>query len=146
MNKNMPKSRTSLFLMELIIAILFFSIASAVCMQLFAKAHLTSEKTKELNHAVSIAQSCAEAMRGSDGTIDTVASYFPQAIVNGNQMEIPYDNDFNVSSKDNASYVCNVTIAPNGVVQKMTIEFIKLSDQSEIYKLNATKYVSDFEE
>ena len=32
-------SGSSLFLMELILAILFFSVASAVCVQLFARAH-----------------------------------------------------------------------------------------------------------
>ena len=35
----MNRSKTSLFLMELIIAILFFSLSCAVCIQLFFKAH-----------------------------------------------------------------------------------------------------------
>lgn len=139
---NKSKSRTALFLMELIIAILFFSIASAVCMQLFAKAHLTSVKTRELNKAVSIAQSYAEVMRGTDGSIDSIVQCFPEAIVVDNYMEIFYDSDFNVCSPDVAEYVSDVTITPNGAIQNMSIVFVKLSDNTEVYRLNATKYMN----
>lgn len=142
MNKNATKSRTSLFLMELIIAILFFSLASAVCMQLFAKAHLTSMKTKELNHAVLIAQSYAEVMRGTDGSIESITAQFPDAIVDDNYFEVFYDSDFNVCAPDDASYVSDVTITPNGAIQNMTITFVKLEDYSEIYSLTATKYMN----
>lgn len=48
----MKSSRSSLFLMELIISILFFSIASAACIQLFVKAHLLDQKTQEQNQAL----------------------------------------------------------------------------------------------
>ena len=34
-----PAKRSSLFLLELMIAILFFCLASAVCVQIFVKAH-----------------------------------------------------------------------------------------------------------
>ena len=37
--KRTPAKRSSLFLLELIIAILFFSLTSAVCVQFFARAH-----------------------------------------------------------------------------------------------------------
>ena len=40
-------SRSALFLMELIFSILFFALASAVCVQLFVKAHLLSVSTQE---------------------------------------------------------------------------------------------------
>ena len=33
---------SSLFLLELILAVLFFSVASALCIQIFTKAHLMS--------------------------------------------------------------------------------------------------------
>ena len=135
MNENMGKSRTSLFLMELIIVILFFSIASAVCMQLFAKAHLTSVKTKELNHAVAIAQSYAEVMRGTDGSMDSIVANFPEAIVTDNYMEIFYDSDFQVCAPDAASYVSDVTITPNGAIQNITIVFVKLSDYTAYIRI-----------
>ena len=47
-----PAKRSSLFLLELMIAILFFCLASAVCVQIFVKAHTTSRETQELNTAL----------------------------------------------------------------------------------------------
>ncbi len=40
---------SSLFLLELILAILFFSLASAVCVQFFVKSHLLSRDARNLN-------------------------------------------------------------------------------------------------
>ena len=48
--------------MEMIIAILFFSLASAVCIQLFARSHLLSTQTVNQNHAVVQAQNLAEIL------------------------------------------------------------------------------------
>ena len=44
-------SRSGLFLLELIIAILFFAVTSAVCVNLFVQAHLTSAESSNLTAA-----------------------------------------------------------------------------------------------
>lgn len=51
----------------MIIAILFFSLASAVCIQLFAKSHLLSTQTVNQNHAVIQAQNLAESYLALEG-------------------------------------------------------------------------------
>lgn len=56
----MKKSKSSLFLMELIIVIFFFSLTSAVCLEIFVKAHLVGENTKDLNNAVLYAENAGE--------------------------------------------------------------------------------------
>ena len=58
--KRKPAKRSSLFLMELIIAILFFCLASAVCVRFFVKSHLIERDTTALNHAANYASSVAE--------------------------------------------------------------------------------------
>lgn len=63
----MRTSKSSLFLMELIISILFFSIASAVCIQLFVKAHLLNIRTQEQNQTVVWSQNLAELWRAYEG-------------------------------------------------------------------------------
>lgn len=50
--KRTPAKRSSLFLLELIIAILFFSLTSAVCVRVFVQAHLISRQTQEQNMAL----------------------------------------------------------------------------------------------
>ena len=142
MNKNLPKSKTALFLMELIIVILFFSLASAVCMQLFARSHLISKQTTELNHAVAIAQSYAEVMRGTDGSMTSILEAFPDAIAEDNYFEVFYDEHFQVCDPSAASYVSDVTVTPNGAIQNMEIRIVRLSDYNEIYTLQATKYMN----
>ena len=52
-------SKSGIFLMELILSILFFSIAAAVCVKLFVTAHRLSDQSVNLNHAVSMAESIA---------------------------------------------------------------------------------------
>lgn len=63
----MKTSKSSLFLMELIISILFFSIASAVCIQLFVKAHVLNTRTQEQNQTVVWSQNLAELWRAYEG-------------------------------------------------------------------------------
>lgn len=54
-------SRSGLFLLELMIVILFFAVTSAVCVNLFVQAHLTSTAGGELTAATREVQSAAEA-------------------------------------------------------------------------------------
>ena len=56
----MQKSKSALFLMELIIVIFFFALTSAVCLQVFVKAHLVAKETKGLNYAVLWADNASE--------------------------------------------------------------------------------------
>ena len=44
---------SSLFLLELIFSILFFSVASAICIQIFVRAHTLSRDARALHTAVS---------------------------------------------------------------------------------------------
>lgn len=57
---------SSLFLLELMISIVFFAIAAAGCVQIFAKAHSLSTEAEKLDRAVSIAQSLVEENSGTD--------------------------------------------------------------------------------
>lgn len=62
--KGTPAKRSSLFLLELIIAILFFSLTSAVCVQIFVRAHLISRQTQELNTALEKVSGFSEVFLG----------------------------------------------------------------------------------
>lgn len=141
MNKYL-KSKTSLFLMELIITILLFAGCGAVCVRVFVTSHVMTRETVELNEAVSIAQGFAEVMRGTDGDIGSVLEHYPDAVSGGEGFfEVFYDEDFEVCSYNEASYVGDVTMTPNGAIQNMEIRIVRLKDYKEIYTLNATKYM-----
>lgn len=62
-------SGSGLFLLELMLSILFFSISAAVCVQVYAEAHLRSREAKDLNLAVTCVSSAAEVLlhEGAEG-------------------------------------------------------------------------------
>ncbi len=72
-------SKSGIFLMELILSILFFSIAAAVCVKLFVTSHQLSDRSVNLNHAVAMAESIAEAFYGCNGNAGELAVLFPEA-------------------------------------------------------------------
>ena len=77
-------SKSGLFLMELILSILFFSIAAAVCVKLFVTSHQLSDQSVSLNHAVAMAESIAEAFYGCNGNAGELETLFPEAGIDQN--------------------------------------------------------------
>ena len=63
MHTQRSSSKSGLFLMELILAIVFFAMASAICIQLFAKSYVLSNASADLSMAVASAQSAAESFQ-----------------------------------------------------------------------------------
>ena len=82
----MKHSKSSLFLMELIIALLFFSLARTVCIRLFVNAHSLSRQTVDMNHAVNYAQNMAETFIGCSGDLQAM-----QTILSDSQLSLDGD-------------------------------------------------------
>ena len=55
------RSNSSLFLIELIIALLFFSVCSAICVNVFAKSALLAKNARASENAVLLAETAAAA-------------------------------------------------------------------------------------
>ena len=66
MNKG-QKRHSSLFLIELMAALLFFSLAATICIQFFVHSHLINQEAANLNEAIIISQSLAEEFRATRG-------------------------------------------------------------------------------
>ena len=85
MKKRNRARSSSLFLLELIIAILFFSVASAVCVQFFVKSHTMSQQSQAMNFAVGECSSIAEIVQASDNEkeiVSLVKNIYPDVDVN----------------------------------------------------------------
>lgn len=67
--------------MELIIALLFFSLSSTVCIRLFVNAHSLSSQTVHANYAVNYAQNMAEAFMGCGGDLQTLQAVMDQSLL-----------------------------------------------------------------
>ena len=105
MNNN-ASSKTSLFLMELIIAIFFFSISAAICVRLFVSAHTLAEKTVNLNNAVTWSQNLAECFNSEKGDIEKIADYYPSTFVSEDTLILFFDDNWEImdGSLTKASY------------------------------------------
>lgn len=101
-------SKSSLFLMELIIAILFFAIASGMCMQIFVKAHLITKQTNREQNAVVASDSVIAALKNASGDLNQVASLFEGKIEN-EQVTIWLNESFQITSSNQSMYYIAVT-------------------------------------
>jgi len=109
--KKYQAHKSSLFLMELIIAIVFFALASSVCLQLFVKSHLLSARTKELNTAVNLCTSAAEFIRQCEGSGEILQELMPQLTVSQEDSLLAYyDEKFQVYSQENADYLLKILL------------------------------------
>lgn len=128
--KNRPRS-SGLFLMELILAILFFSIASAVCVQVFVKSHLLSVESRALNQAVNKCTSAAEY----------ISSVSEEELEIGTETRY-YNEDFIECDRDDALYMMNVdTVEDNGMVSAhIEMRQADKIDGKVIYELDIVHY------
>lgn len=139
---------SSLFLLELILAVLFFSVASALCIQIFTKAHLMSQDARDLNFAVNEVSSMAEQISAGTLHSDTAASSDDTASDPSTQMPDDslqdaaayYDSSYASCEKANAVYVLTVHYEPEDTLLKAHISMDTIADNRNIYTLDVTKH------
>lgn len=98
--KSRTSSRTGLFLMELILAVLLFALASILCIQMFVKSHTLSKSSVELNHGILWSQNVSEAFYGCNGDVRAMSELFPGCLYeiwddNREHLTLLFDKDFN---------------------------------------------------
>lgn len=135
---------SSLFLLELILAILFFSVASAVCVRFFVKAHVLSEQAQELNMAVYETSGIAEIVGKSDSMEEAfllISDHFPALSGDASAFTLYYDADFTPCASDQAAYVIHTALSEENRLLQASIESEKLEDASILYSLTAKHHL-----
>lgn len=137
--RNRPQRRSSIFLMEIILAIFFFSIAAAVCIRFFAAAKLKSDDAATLQQAVLAASGAAEVLEVCDGTTDSLLTYYPEAEADGQTVHVCYDEDWILCSTDTAAFLMDVQLSDdNGLLSASIV--VTDTDGEEIYTLDTAWY------
>lgn len=143
---------SSLFLMELIISILFFSVFSAVCVQFFVKSHLLSNDANALNHAVNECACTAEIIRTTDHLPDTIQllkdlhpdGTYPdiQPETSAADIVIYYNDSFQECTKNEAAYLFSLHIESEN--QMITADMLVSSADSEavLYELSTKHHIA----
>ena len=154
MTSTRSSSKSGLFLIELIIAIVFFALSSASCIQLFVKAHTLSAKSSDLNTAVIQAQNAAELFKASGGDAERLSQLldcrYAAADGEDNYHAANYVLNFDADWKrvedgsDVYSVVLNMSCGQEIVTAYITVN--KTVTGEDIYNLSAKSYVGQGDE
>ena len=125
--------------MELIIAICFFAISSAICVQLFAGAHTISQRSKGIQMAVVNAQSVAEGFRVFGSDMETLASFW-NTTPTGNSFVAWFNDDWeNVGYSERFSMTVHADT--DVVPARLSITIIDTVLESELYSVLVSRYL-----
>ena len=109
MQKLTSHSRSSLFLMEMILSILILALTCTACVRIFAAAKTQRQEARELNHIQELATCAGEALEGWDGELSSFLQIFETAAnvsdseASDSDGTISSDSDSSISSATDAS-------------------------------------------
>lgn len=136
----MNSSKSSLLLMEMLMTIMFFSVAGAVCLQIYVKAHIVDQKTTDGNNADEWIQNLSESYYGCDADMDSIKKIYDDCSMtdDDNNVILTFDSDWNLIKRnssgkcaDYAAYLCSTGSEPSsssGTMKTAKIFIFKLSD------------------
>lgn len=137
--KRKKVSGSGLFLLEMMLSILFFSISAAVCVQVYAKAHLRSREAGDLNQAVICVSSAAEVLlhEGVNGLLEQIPE--PEKAEDG-VFCLYYTEDWMPTEAKQAYARLTVSVREQ---EEMLYGELKASrmDGTEIYSLDVRAYL-----
>lgn len=114
MKRKPTANPSSLFLLELIFAILFFSITSAVCVQVFVKSHILNQEAQILTLASQKTRDAAELLVSTDSLSDSFSilkdSYPDCCTEQEDTVTIFYNEDFLPCSAHTSVYQLTIEI------------------------------------
>jgi Tfp pilus assembly protein PilE len=125
----MKTSKSAVFLFELMIIILIFTVAAAVCTRIFSNSYAMSVDSRALTMSSIHAQSVAEHFKASDGA-DTETQHF--------------DRDW-VQIPDEANARYSILLEDNGSVDAMIDAYVNVYEKGKttpIYTLHVKEFLS----
>lgn len=139
-------SKYSLFLMELIIVIFFFTIASAVCVQLYAEAHILSSSTRDLNISITKVEGAAEVIKSSPVNPDAaLLSAFNKSILSEQTLKVGYNKDWESCALNEALYIMSIDWRQKDQMLYATIRMEKGQNDGDstetVYRLDVVKHI-----
>ncbi len=138
--KEYQHNKSSLFLMEIIINILFFSLLATFCLQIFFKAYQMSKDTSRLHKAVNVCTSVAEICQSEDQKGLVLKQVYPEADIENDVMNIYFDSSFSPCKKSESEYVVTVKWDRGTETEMADIAIKDESEEENIYEVSASCY------
>lgn len=134
--------RSSLFLLELMISILMFSVASAWCVRLFVTAREVVSETEEQNRAQNLAAGYAELFLASADFDAFLSGEGAERTVRagGASYHFNYDADWNICGEEEACFVFDIMVTEKEDFAECAFWFRRIDEKDDIYTLRVEKY------
>lgn len=135
-NGSAASSKTGLFLMEIIIMLLFFTLCAAVCMRMFAAAQVNSDYSRDLSEASLRAQSVAECYKAAEGDLGATAELLGlgQDALAGETLTIYYDPAWEPGeSREEAAYTLTADLEKGA--QTAEISVVKSGEEEALFAI-----------
>ena len=141
MNRRTTARRSSLFLIELILSILFFAVACSVCVQFFVKARLMSKEAARLTEAVNACTIASETISSGDSLEDIslgLDAIYPNIEIDLDTLLSDADGDeTTLQLTENLSAACALK---DGML-KVLLSYNVDSEDEPVYTLTVEKYL-----
>ena len=140
---NFKHSKNRIFLLEITINLLLFTVLLIVGLLFFIKTNSLTEQTGVLHQAVNACNNVASVYEQERGNLSAVSSTFSGSICASDMLFIYMDNISHPCEKDDALFKIIVSELPDSSsgVQKADIRFLK-ADNTEVYGITACIYNS----
>ena len=148
-------NHSGLFLLEIMIAILFFAMVSAVCLRSFAKAHALSQEASDINQAISHMENVAELLKSADNSVlndsekvaKLLSTEYTLVSVDQKQYTLYFDKDWTNCPEDDARYDIEIKDIgesnDNKNLRNYNISSHTLSDDTAIEEFDLTLYTKN---
>lgn len=133
-------SKTRYFLIELLIVIAFFAVASTVCVQVFAHAHLISVESQALSRGVGAAQSAAEVFQASKGDRQQMARLLGGELQPDGAIHVFYNEDWEAASSGDGYYQLTMGVEGERLLTA-AVQVTQCQDGALIYEMETKQFV-----
>ncbi len=139
--RHIERSKSGLFLMELLINLLLFCILCGCGLMFFIKSNNMTRNTTDLHQAVRITSSIASIYEVSDGKLDTIQDIYTQGTRLENILILYFDENYAPCNKTEASYEVRVQKLPadTNTLEKVQITFYDEGDMP-FYTIDACHF------
>ena len=137
-------SKTSLFLIELMIVLLVFALCATVCVSLFVSSRLKSNESRGLSGAMLQAQSAAELLK-SGKELPSAASILGGVYEDGN-VQVGYGSEWEPVALSDARYILSIVPSSSASAAGLSRADIAVVEQDNVlFTLEVTYYTGSRE-
>ncbi len=134
--------------MELIIVVMFFALTSAVCLQIFVKAHTVDRDTKNINAAIMWGDNLSEIFYEIGSDVNEVLSFsVSEGYINSdsdNQAYVYLDSDYNITADTEAAmFIVSISGSDDDKYAYLDYSFIDKGTNNIVYDFVYKKTIQE---